>query len=345
MLINKEHLAQAADKDIIPRSKIDELWSFLEAATDEPLKDSDTATFFWYAGIALSFLALLAFSQKLVETYTGLGLSAAALMCATAFAIMASIIRTKPGLQILFGVLVTGMVLMVPIFVVGLQISDLLDASSVTNKGEPYLLEPIKDNPYYPAMATIIAGSLALRFSSFLFIVVPITLAVWLIVAKFLIGELGGAWRDVALLLAVLTIVVVWIVDLRSKWNFGFWMHKCTMLLIAAPVGSFFLEADEAYKRLAVFICVLVIAICLYLRRPSGVYWGTVGIYGYVSHVVFDLLHNPVSASFVLVIIGIGMVLIGWRIQNFLHRHPSESRFGARFRPRARTGPITFGAG
>jgi hypothetical protein len=339
MDLEKSDLHRAAAEGILGPEEVDPLWTFLQQTRKTSAGGFGASSFLWYAGTGLVFVALATLSYHFVLIYTGYGLAASAALVAAVFALMAWLVRAKTDLRVLYGVLLTGIVLMVAPFVLGWQVGR-LDPDTVRWPSD-FLVEAGSRNPYPAAAATAAASLALLRWSRFLFLVVPLLLAVWAMAAKLLgtFTDLSG--RDIALVIAGLTMAGTWAADLRSAWNIGFWMQKCATVLLLFPIIDLFADGTEAGKLAAVAICLAMIGFGVLTHRTSGVYVASLVLYGYVVHLVYDLIRSPVFASLGVVLIGLGMVVFGW----WLHERSSaigEGRWA--LRPPERRDSVAFGA-
>ena len=337
--MKRSTLVRAREAGILPEDGVERLWQFLVADAEATSSSLTVPMLMWYSGTALSVSALASLSGLLVRAYPQWGLPFAALSCAFAFIALAMIVRRNSQLRLLYGILLTGAVLMVPLFFAGLAIG------SVANTYATDILEAIYKQilkePLIPAGATIVASFAALYGSRFLFLSVPLVLGVWAILARLLMDRSGLRGWEAALVLSAATLIVVWLLDVARSWpNYGFWVHKCTMALLSFPIAHELLEDSEWRKIRSVCICLLSITVCLFLRRQSGILMAATGIYAYFAYLVFDLWKDLVWGCLLIVVAGFALVLIGLKI----HKPFEAFQSNMWWRPRERRDALDFGA-
>ena len=104
-------------------------------------------------------------------------------------------------------------------------------------------------------LATVGAGLIALRFYRFPFLIAPVAVALWFMsldLAPWVLGPEWDGWRPrrlVSLWFGLVVLVVAWVVDIRSRGDFAFWLHLFGLLHVADAGAKSVPPGDQATAR------------------------------------------------------------------------------------------------
>jgi hypothetical protein len=223
---------------------------------------------------------------------------------------------TTPG-----GLLITIAVTMAPMFVYGVQ--DALGWLDVPRRDyrEVYDFLRAARGGWVPTeLATIVAGIIALRFYRFPFLIAPIGMALWFLsndVTLWILGDPRPSWhlrKLVSVWFGLGMVVVAWIVDVRSRADFAFWLHLFALLAFWGGLTAM----DSNNPSVAVY-CVInvgLIGLGLFLQRRVYALFGGLGVAIYLRHLAGEFRD---SLLYPLALSAIGLAVIGAGL--LLHRH------------------------
>jgi hypothetical protein len=313
--VRRADLERAVAAGVLAPAQADALWQMLGAGPERDVRPRfDLVHVLWYAGalIAMGLFTTLAFAQL-----GGAVLALIAVAYALAFTAAGDRLWRR-GLLIPGGLLITVAVSMAPLFTFGVQ-----DALGWWTHAAPGHYRDFYDwirASWLPMeLATIAAALTALRFWRFPFLVAPLAFALWFMsmdLVPWVFGEGWDSWEQrkiVSLWFGLGMLVVAWVVDVRARGDFAFWLHLFG--LMAFWGGLTLLESDSELARAGYCLINLgLIGLALFLERRAYAVFGAVGVGNYLHHLAYrvfaDSLLYPFALSLIgLLIIGAGLLL------------------------------------
>jgi hypothetical protein len=323
--IARDDIDRAVAAGVIRADQADALWQFLKlkpAAPDAaPRPRFDLVHLLWYAGALIVIGAMGLFTTLAFARLGGAALAVIAAVYALILGVAGDRLWRR-GLTTPGGLLITIAVTMAPMFVYGVQ--DALGWLDVPRRDyrEVYDFLRAARGGWVPMeLATIVAGLIALRFYRFPFLIAPIGMALWLLsmdVTSWFLGDPRPSWhlrKLVSVWFGLGMVVVAWMVDVRSRADFAFWLHLFALL---AFWGG--LTAMESNSHLSAAIYCLInvglIGLGLFLQRRVHALFGGLGVAIYLHHLAREFRD---SLLYPLALSAIGLAVIGAGL--LLHRH------------------------
>jgi hypothetical protein len=317
MSYTESDLRAAAGAGVIGETDLQRLLAYLAQVTTQgraaPSAKFDVAHLLWYAGALIVIGAMGLFSTVAFSRMGGQALIASAIAYAVAFSFAGDHLWRK-GLRVPGGLLIAIAVSMAPLAIYGIQ-----DELGWWGRfGKPGTVQDfyiwIKGSWIFMEIATVLAGTIALRFYRVPFIVAIISVALWFMsmdLAPWIAGAAHADFetrRQVSVWFGLAMLVVAWTVDYRSRNNdFGFWLHLFGLLAfwggITASSGG-----DPALYCL--FNAGLLAVAVITMRRAYAVF-GTFGITLYLGYLADGMFRNSLMFPFALSLIGIAVVGCG----------------------------------
>ncbi len=316
-IIGPDDLQHAVDQGLITPDQSNALWQSLTPVNQVPTAPRfDVAHLLWYTGALIIIGAMGLFTSLAFATWGGKALSITALLYALLFIVLGHTLWRRdlatPG-----GLCLTIAVTMAPLFVFGVQ-QELGWWSHEDPGNYRDFYHWIKAGWLPMELAAIAAGIAALVFYRFPFLVAPIAVALWFIsmdLVPWIFGQDWSSWeqrRLISLWFGLAMLVLAWLVDLRARGDFAFWLHLFG--LMAFWGGLTLMESDsEMSKALYCLINVGLLALGVFLQRRAYAAFGAIGVtsyLGYLAHRVFqDSLLYPFALSLIgLLILGVGIL-------------------------------------
>jgi hypothetical protein len=316
-----QDLQRAVAAGVIDAGRAEALWQFLGERPGADLRPRfDLVHVLWYAGALIVIGAMGLFTSLAFATLGGGVLMPIAALYALLFTAAGQRLWQR-GLRIPGGLLIAVAVTMAPLFVYGLQ-----DALGWWTHAEPGSYRDfyvwIKASWLPMELATIVAGLVALRFWRFPFLVAPIAVALWFMsmdLVPWFFGEDWDSWdqrKIVSLWFGLAMLLVAWVVDLRARGDFAFWLHLFGLL--AFWCGLTLLDSDsELAKALYCLVNLGLLLLALFLQRRAYAVFGALGVAGYLHHLAYVVFASSLLYPFALSLLGVGVIAAGL----LLHRH------------------------
>ncbi len=309
-LISRDHLRRAADQGLISDEAGEALWHFLATGEQAPAAPPrfDVAHLLWYAGALIIIGAMGLFTSLAFATWGGGALAVTALIYAIVFILLGHMLwgrdLTVPG-----GLCITIAVTMAPLFVFAIQ--EMLGWwSQEAEDSYRDFYHWIKASWLPMELATIAAGLVALTVYRFPFLVASIAVALWFMSMDLTPWIFGGDWNSfdqrkiVSLWFGLLMLAVAWLVDIRAKSDFAFWLHLFG--LMAFWGGLTLMDSDsEIAKAFYCLINIGLLAFGLFLQRRAFAVFGALGITFYLHHLADDVFQDSLLYPFALSLIGL----------------------------------------
>jgi hypothetical protein len=326
--MRREDLERAVAARVIHAEQAEALWRFLEVAAAGEAGMAmrprfDLVHVLWYAGALIVIGAMGLFATLALAQLGGGALAVIALTYAVLFGFAGDRLWRR-GLMIPGGLLITVAVTMAPLFVYGVQdaLGWLHGAGHVGYRGF-YAFCRWSIGSWVPMeLAAIAAGLIALRFYRFPFLIAPIAVALWFLsldLAPWVLGREWDGWRPrrlVSFWFGLAVLVVAWVVDIRARGDFAFWLHLFGLLAFWGGLTS--LDSDSELAR-AVYCLINIglLALALFLQRRAYALFGGLGVALYLYHLAERVFQDSLLYPFALSLIGLAVLGAGL----LLHRH------------------------
>ncbi len=324
MRYSEDDLRAAAAADVIDDADLERLIAFLSKRppTDPvsaagPIPKFDAAHLLWYAGALIVIGAMGLFSTLAFSQMGGRALTVTAIIYAVAFTIAGHHLWYQKNLPVPGGLLITIAVSMAPLAVYGIQ-----DELGWWGKfGKPGTVHDfyvwMKGSWVFMEIAAIVAGTVALRFYRFPFIVSIIAVALWFMsmdLAPWIIGPSELDWetrRKVSVWFGLGVIIVAWIVDYRRyAGDFAFWLHLFGLVIFWGAITATE-SSSEMSKALYCLLNIGLLLVAIILMRRVYAVFGTLGISAYLGHLANVVFKNSLLFPFALSLIGVAVIAIG----------------------------------
>ncbi|MGJ4953434.1 hypothetical protein [Bradyrhizobium sp. HKCCYLS20291] len=319
MSYSETDLRAAAGTGAISPDELQRLLAFLHQRAPSaaaPRAKFDAAHLLWYAGALIVIGAMGLFSTVAFSQMGGRALTACALAYAVAFGFAGNHLWRR-DLRVPGGLLIAIAVSMAPLAVYGVQ----EELGWWGRFGKPGTVQDfyvwIKGSWLFMELATIAAGSIALRFYRVPFIYAVISVALWFMSMDltpwiFNVSHIDWEMRRIVSIWFGLGILsLAWIVDYTSdNRDFGFWLHLFGLMAfwggISATEG-----ATELGKAVYCLLNVgLLLTAVIIVRRAYAVF-GAIGITMYLGHLADVVFKNSLLFPFALSLIGVAVVAAG----------------------------------
>jgi hypothetical protein len=343
MTYTETDLRAAAAAGMLDDTQLSRLIAFLRqraplaADRSVPTPRFDFAHLLWYAGALIVMTAMGLFSTLAFSQMGGEALAITAVIYAATFAAAGHYLWYSKELRIPGGLLIAIAVSMAPLAVYGVQ-----DALGLWGEfGKPGTVQGfyvwIKGSWVFMEIAAIIAALIALRFYPFPFIVVIIGVALWFLsmdLAPWIAGKPHADWetrRQVSLWFGLATLIVAWIVDIRRRGDFAFWLHLFGMMTFWCAV-SFTSGGTTLQKTLYCAMNVGLLFLSVFIGRKVYAVFGVIGIAIYLGDLANKVFRDSLLFPFALSLIGVAVVAAGLlyyrhqdRIAAWLDTHMPEA--------------------
>lgn len=280
-----------------------------------PVPRFDVAHLLWYAGALIVIGAMGLFTSLAFATWGGGALATTAVLYALLFAVIGHALWQR-DLKIPGGLSIAIAVTMAPLFVFGVQ-----EKHGWWSHEDPDNYRDfyhwIKASWLPMETATIIAGIVALLFYRFPFLIAPIAVALWFMsmdLVSWIFGKDWNSWDQrklVSLWFGLAMLVSAWLVDVRARGDFAFWLHLFG--LMAFWGGLTLMESDsELSKTLYCLINIGLLALGIFLQRRAYAVFGALGVTIYLHHLAEDIFQDSLLYPFALSLIG--LLILGFGI-------------------------------
>jgi len=336
MNIERTEFAEAASKAGIPDQKIAEVWASLEIGSAGRHKPRfDLTNLAYYFGALIVIGAMGWFMNKAWEEWGGASIFIVAVVYAACFVLCGRGLWSAQETRIPGGLLVTIAVCMVPLATYGLE-----RWTGFWPAKDPGLYRDF--HPYVNGswllmeLATVVAGIVALRFFRFPFLTAPIAFALWYMsmdLADFL-SHRTLTWEEsvwVSCAFGLCMLIVAYLVDLRGRASdYAFWGYLFGLLAFWGSMSSMYSQS-EFRKLLYCLINLVLILMSVALRRRVFIVFGSLGIFGYLSHLAYWVFKDSMFFPFALTLLGISIIYLGLQYQR--RRNVIEEHFRQRVFP------------
>ncbi len=326
-MIDRRDLDAAVAAGVIDAATSNRLAAFLETRKSAPPPASpprkfDVTHVLYYAGALLVMSAMGLFSNAAFNALGGYALTTTALVYATGFVALGAYLWRTPDLRTPAGLSIAVAVAMTPLAIYGVQ--DALDLWSGDKPKDYQSFFPLINASWvYMEAGTIVAAALALRFFPFPFIVMVGAIALWfmsmdlaaLLTKLYASNDWLSDWelrRRVSLCSGAAMILVAWTLDVKrpAAGDFGFWLHLFGALAFWGAITASD-EAGEIGKATYCILNVVLIGFAIFLDRRIYAVLGMIGVAMYLGYLAFDVFKDVLAFSFVVSLIGLGVIFAG----------------------------------
>ena len=115
----------------------------------------------------------------------------------------------------------------------------------------------------------------------------------------------------VSTLVGLALLVAVWVIDVRMKADFTFWLHFAAAMCITG--GMYFWLTDTGFEWAMLGAGgVVILLLSVFLRRTVYTVSGGIGVASYLGYLAFDIFDDVLLFSFALSAVGILIMYSGY---------------------------------
>ena len=297
------------------------LWHNLQVASASQRR-FDAVHVLYYLGALIVILGMVVLAASLWDTLSGSAIAITALGYAGIFLGAGQFIwRRFEDLRTPAGLLVVMAVAMTPVVVYGIQKETGLWPFGEAGSYEDFHVW-IRSGWFVMEVATIATAALALVFYRVPFLTAPIAFIFWYMsmdLTPILYGSDSFSWEErriVSLVFGLALLAVAYLVDLRSRTDFAFWLYLAGLLAFWG--GLSLMESESELARFSYFMINLaLIAVAVFLRRRTFLVFGGVGVFGYIGYLASDLFQDEILFTLALSLAGLLVIALGiWLARN-----------------------------
>jgi hypothetical protein len=314
--VRREQLDRAVAAGIINEAQAAALTRFWggDAEPAPPRGRFDVAHILWYIGALVVIAAMGAFQTIAWAELGPAALAAVAVAYAVVFTLAGAYLWHRRGLRVPGGLLVTIAVTMAPLAAYALQ--DALGWWGADDPGRYRdMFRYIRGGWFVPEIAAVVASAVALRFFRFPFLLMPAAVALWFL-SMDVAALIAGGYPDwllrarVSLGFGLATMVAAWLVDLRARADFAFWLHLFGG--IAFWSGLFFPIAwSDGDWTAPALVSLALIPLALFLGRRIYLILGGIGVFLFLGHLAVRVFSFSLLFPLVLSALGVGVIALG----------------------------------
>ncbi|HLV48687.1 MAG TPA: DUF2157 domain-containing protein [Aliidiomarina sp.] len=308
MNITRKKLGDAVTENIISTEQADALFAFFQTQSQDAPKFSATHVLY-YLGGCIAIAAMTLFMSLGWESLGGAGIVLISLVYA-AIGLKCTNILSAKRLNVPAGICATFVVCLTPLALYGLQqwlgVWPARDVYQAPNWHWIFI-----------EVGTLIVGAILAWKYKYPFLIMPIAITFWHLVADSAGILLGVQFRWgfselLSLYTGLFLIGVAFLVDVKSRHNadYGFWVYMVGALAFWA--GLTLQVFDSGLSNFIYFsINVLMIGLGVLLVRRVFVVLGALGSFGYLSYLAFDVFSESWLFPVALTSIGLGIIYLG----------------------------------
>ncbi|WP_207458494.1 hypothetical protein [Azospirillum sp. SYSU D00513] len=320
--ITRRDLETAAEGGLLREEDIDPLWRHLAERTsagDAPV--FNTVHLLWYVGALIVMAAMGLFTTIGFLSFGNGFLLTVALLYMAGFALAGRRVIGQPGLRTVGGLLFAVAVSMVPLATFAVQ--DLLGWWSNDWPGpEAGFVEYLCGSSIPMGTATAFIGTLVFRSIRFPFLLMPVSVALWLMsqdLGNWLLGDGGSlTFRSgIAAIMGSVICLLAWIVDLRDERGSAFWLHLSGALSLWAGITALD-NGDEIARAGYALFNVALLALSVFLGRRVYAALGAIGVVLYLGYLANAVFEDSLLFPFALSLIGVAVIMAGIALQRRL---------------------------
>jgi hypothetical protein len=267
----------------------------------------------YYFGALVVISAMGWFMTLGWERFGGGGILAISLVYAACFVIAGDLLWRRRDLRLPSGLLVTIAVCMTPLAVYGFEWMTGLELQGVPGEYRDFY-GWIEGGWFAMEVGTVVAGLVALRFFRFPFLTAPIAFSLWFMsmdLTPLIYGAdyYGDGYQLVSLFFGLAVLICSYLIDRRTEEDYAFWGYFFGMLafwggLTLLEGGS---EIDWFFYGL---ISLALVMLSVFLQRRVFIVFGSLGVFGYVGHLAWEIFEDSLVFPFVLSAVGIAIIAL-----------------------------------
>jgi hypothetical protein len=313
MNITKELLFREAADAGIPAEQTQLLWTRLGTAAEGQQKFDSLHVAYYFGGMII-IAAMTFFFGLAWERTGGAGIMALALAYGCAFGGLGSYLFRVRKLYVAGGLLTSVAVCMTPLAVYGLE-----RMYGLWPQGDPGSYANyhiwVKGSWLFMELATLAAGSLALRFVRFPFLTAPIAFTLWYMsmdLTPLLFGQRDFTWSErlwVSAIFGLAMLAIAFLIDRRTKGDYAFWLYLFGVMAFWG--GLSLMENGGPWGHFVYcLINVGMLAVSALLDRRVFAVFGSLGVAGYLGYLAFQLFKDSMLLPLALTAIGLGVIVV-----------------------------------
>lgn len=314
--IKRSQLLNAAAEAGVEAESAAAIWANLERGDAGTSARLDAVHVLYYFGALISILGMGLLGASQWDSLSGLGIVGLGLAYAAVFVGVAEWLRARVGrVTAPVGLLVTMAVSLTPVVVYGIQRE--YGLWPFEDPGEYRDLDTwIRSGWFVMELATVATASLALTIYRFPFLTAPIAFVLWYMsmdLTPIVYPEADWAWDErqlVSVWFGLAVLVLAYVVDLRFRRDFAFWLYLSGLLAFWGGLSS--MDSGSELAKFGYFITNLgLIAAGVFLRRRTFMVFGAFGVIGYVGYLSYEHFEDQILFTMALGVIGIAIVALG----------------------------------
>ena len=314
MKVTRKDLERAASRGVISPGQVEDLWrELVEQSSGRPRFDLPHVDYYFGALVVIS--AMTWFMTVGWERFGGGGILVISLVYAACFVVAGWALWSRMGLRVPGGLLVTAAVWMTPLAVYGFERMTGLWLQGVPGDYRDFY-DYIKGGWFPMEVATVAVGLLALRFFRFPFLTAPIAFSLWFMsmdLTPLIYGENyyeAEGYQWVSLVFGVAVLLGSFLVDRRTQEDYAFWGYLFGMFAFWGGLTTL-----EGGSELEWFFYGLInlglVLLSVLLDRRVFIVFGSVGVFGYVGHLAWEIFEDSLMFPFVLSAVGLAIIGLG----------------------------------
>jgi len=288
----KDRLLLAVEKNIINKDQVDPLLEILNEKTREDRIHGhfDFSHLFWLVGVVLLIFSLVVFTVYISDIYNEEGLFLLSLV-SLFFLYLFSRRTLNNKMLFLSSLLLVCVVIIFPF--------------STTLFSHLYL--HLDDDMIYDVFlfSLLTISMIFIIRRRFPLLIVGVYIGLLGLFLRF--SEIDIESKSFWLLMGWLTIIASWVLNLKYKLNYPFWLNKFAIFEIGYGVRSYVNTESGTIHINFLIISIILLLLAVYLRYQSFVIIGITGVLTYINYLVFDVYKDFLFAS---IIIGMQALLI-----------------------------------
>jgi hypothetical protein len=313
MKVSRRDLEWAASEGVISGGQAEDLWRALEGR-DSGRPRFDLPHVAYYFGALVVISAMGWFMTLGWERFGGGGILAISLVYAACFVVAGSLLWRERDLKAPGGLLVTMAVCMTPLAIYGFERMTGLWLQGVPGEYRDFY-GWIEGGWFLMEVGTVVAGLAALRFFRFPFLTAPIAFSLWFMsmdLTPLIYGTdyYGDGYQLVSLFFGLAVLICSYLVDRRTEEDYAFWGYLFGMFafwggLTLLEGGS---ELDWFFYGL---VNLALVILSVLLQRRVFIVFGSLGVFGYVGHLAWEIFEDSLVFPFVLSAVGLAIIALG----------------------------------
>jgi hypothetical protein len=174
----------------------------------------------------------------------------------------------------------------------------------------------IKGSWFPMEVGTVVAGLVALRFFRFPFLTAPIAFSLWFISMDLTPLVYGTdhyhreGYQQVSLVFGLAVLIGAYLIDRRTEEDYAFWGYLFGMFAFWGGLTTL-----EGGSELDWFLYGLInlglVLLSVLLQRRVFIVFGSLGVFGYIGHLAWEIFEDSLLFPFVLSAVGLAIIALG----------------------------------